>query len=95
MLMANSAAIITDAFPARQRGTALGVNQVAGLAGSFIGLVLGGVLSAWNWRAIFWVSVVVGVVGLVWAYRNLHRDGDPPGGRTHGLVGQRHARRPA
>jgi MFS family permease len=77
MLMANSAAIITDAFPARQRGTALGVNQVAGLAGSFIGLVLGGLLSAWNWRAIFWVSVVVGVVGTWWAYRNL-RETAPP-----------------
>jgi MFS family permease len=50
---------------------ALGVNQVAGLAGNFIGLVLGGVLSAWNWRAIFWVSVAVGVVGTWWAYRNL------------------------
>jgi MFS family permease len=71
MLMANSAAIITDAFPARQRGTALGVNQVAALAGSFIGLVLGGVLSAWHWRSVFWVSVVVGVIGSWWAYRNL------------------------
>jgi MFS family permease len=72
MIMANSTAIITDAFPARQRGTALGVNQVAGLAGSFLGLVLGGLLSAWHWRAIFWVSVIVGVVGTVWAYKNLH-----------------------
>ncbi|NJC72345.1 MFS transporter [Planosporangium thailandense] len=71
MMMANSTAILTDAFPARQRGTALGVNQVAGLAGSFIGLVLGGILSAWHWRAIFWVSVVVGAVGTWWAYRNL------------------------
>jgi MFS family permease len=71
MIMANSTAIITDAFPARQRGTALGVNQVAGLAGSFLGLVLGGVLSAWHWRAIFWVSVIVGVVGAIWAYTNL------------------------
>jgi MFS family permease len=71
MIMANSTAIITDAFPARQRGTALGVNQVAGLAGSFLGLVLGGVLSAWHWRAIFWVSVVVGVIGAFWAYKNL------------------------
>jgi MFS family permease len=71
MIIANSTAIITDAFPARQRGTALGVNQVAGLAGSFIGLVLGGVLSAWHWQAIFWVSVIVGAVGAVWAYRNL------------------------
>src|SRR6201992_3623930 len=71
MIMANSTAIITDAFPARQRGTALGVNQVAGLAGSFIGLVLGGVLSAWHWQAIFWVSVIVGVIGAIWAYVNL------------------------
>ncbi len=71
MLMANSAAIITDAFPARQRGTALGVNQVAALAGSFLGLVLGGVLSAWHWRSIFWASVLVGLIGAVWAYRNL------------------------
>jgi hypothetical protein len=71
MVMANSAAIITDAFPARQRGTALGVSQVAGLAGSFVGLVLGGVLSAWHWQAVFWVSVVVGVIGTWWAYRNL------------------------
>ncbi len=71
MIMANSTAIITDAFPARQRGTALGVNQVAGLAGSFVGLVLGGVLSAWHWQAIFWVSVIVGAVGAVWAYINL------------------------
>src|SRR5258706_11082447 len=72
MLMANSAAIITDAFPARQRGTALGVNQVAGLAGSFIGLVLGGLLSAWNWRAVFWLSVAVGPVGPRSAHRHLH-----------------------
>jgi MFS family permease len=71
MIMANSTAIITDAFPARQRGTALGVNQVAGLAGSFVGLVLGGVLSAWNWRAIFWVSVIVGAIGTFWAFKNL------------------------
>jgi MFS family permease len=71
MLMANATAILTDAFAAHQRGTALGVNQVAGLAGTFIGLVLGGVLSAWNWRAIFGVSVAVGVVGAWWAYRNL------------------------
>ncbi len=71
MVMANSTAIITDAFPASRRGMALGVNQVAALAGSFLGLVLGGILSAWHWRTIFWVSVVVGVVGTAWAYRNL------------------------
>ncbi len=71
MMMANSAAIITDVFPTRQRGTALGINQVSALAGTFIGLVLGGLLAAWHWRSIFWVSVVVGAVGTWWAYHNL------------------------
>ena len=75
MLMANSAAIITDAFPAAQRGMALGVNMVAAIAGSFIGLVLGGVLAEWNWRTIFWVNVPIGLVGTVWAYRSLHETG--------------------
>ncbi|GHJ47802.1 MFS transporter [Catellatospora sp. TT07R-123] len=75
MLMANSAAIITDAFPARQRGTALGINIVAGIAGSFIGLVLGGVLAEWNWRSIFWVNVPIALVGTVWAYRSLRDNG--------------------
>ena len=75
MLMANSAAIITDAFPARQRGMGLGVNMVAGIAGSFIGLVLGGVLAEWNWRSIFWVNVPIGIIGTVWAYRSLHETG--------------------
>src|ERR1700759_1108316 len=53
MLMANSAAILTDAFPANQRGMALGVNQIAGISGQFVGLLLGGLLSAWDWRAVF------------------------------------------
>ncbi|WP_449768945.1 MFS transporter [Kitasatospora griseola] len=75
MLMANSAAIITDAFPARQRGMALGVNMVAAIAGSFVGLVLGGVLAEWNWRSIFWVNVPIGIIGTVWAYRSLHETG--------------------
>ncbi|GAB3851498.1 MFS transporter [Dactylosporangium cerinum] len=75
MLMANSAAILTDAFPAAQRGMALGVNIVAGIAGSFIGLVLGGLLAEWNWRAIFWVNVPIGIIGTVWAYRSLHDTG--------------------
>jgi MFS family permease len=75
MLMANSAAILTDAFPAAQRGMSLGVNIVAGIAGSFIGLVVGGVLAEWNWRAIFWVNVPIGVIGTVWAYRSLRETG--------------------
>ncbi|MEU6478568.1 MFS transporter [Streptomyces sp. NPDC047017] len=81
MLMANSAAILTDAFPARQRGMALGVNMVAGIAGSFLGLVLGGVLVTWNWRSVFWVNVPIGLIGTVWAYKSLHETGVPRPGR--------------
>ncbi len=71
MLMANAAAILTDAFPARQRGMALGINQIAGISGQFIGLLLGGVLAAWDWRAVFWVNVPIGLFGTVWSYRKL------------------------
>ena len=71
MLMANSAAILTDAFPEHQRGMALGINQIAGISGQFIGLLLGGLLALWDWRAVFWVSVPIGVFGTVWAYRSL------------------------
>jgi MFS family permease len=71
MLIANSAAILTDAFPEHQRGMAIGINQVAGISGSFIGLILGGLLAPIQWRLIFLVSVPVGVFGTVWAYRSL------------------------
>jgi MFS family permease len=81
MLMANSAAILTDAFPADQRGFALGVNQVSGLAGQFIGLVAGGLLAALDWRAVFWVNVPVGVFGTAWAYRRLRDNGERHRGR--------------
>jgi MFS family permease len=92
MLMANSTAILTDAFPVHQRGTALGINQIAAIAGSFLGLVIGGVLSEWHWRAVFWVSVPFGVVGAIWSYRSLHEVGerhkgklDLPGNLTFAL----------
>jgi len=71
MLLANSAAILTDAFPEDERGMAIGINQVAGISGSFIGLVLGGLLAPIQWRLIFLVSVPVGLFGTVWAYRSL------------------------
>jgi MFS family permease len=81
LLMANSMAILTDAFPADQRGMALGINQVAALAGSFIGLLVGGALAGTDWRAVFWVSVPFGVLGTVWAYLRLHEAGRrSPGG---------------
>ncbi len=70
-LAANSGAILTDAFPEHQRGMALGINQVAGISGTFIGLVLGGVLAPIQWRLIFLVSVPTGLFGTVWAYLKL------------------------
>jgi MFS family permease len=75
LLFANSTAIITDAFPATRRGTALGINAIAAIAGSFIGLILGGVLGPVNWHYIFLVSVPVGVFGTFWAYIKLHDTG--------------------
>ena len=74
-LIANSVAILTDAFPANQRGLALGINNVVGISGMFIGLVLGGVLAPINWRLIFLVSVPFGIVGTVWSYRSLREIG--------------------
>ncbi|WP_037066201.1 MFS transporter [Pseudonocardia acaciae] len=76
MLTANSAAILTDAFPADRRGFALGTNQIAAIAGQFIGLVVGGALAELDWRAVFWVNVPVGVLGTVWAYRSLRETGE-------------------
>ena len=70
-LFSNSAAIITDAFPENERGKALGINQLAFLAGSLIGLVLGGILAVYDWRLVFLVSVPVGVIGTVWSYWKL------------------------
>ncbi len=81
ILTANSAAILTDAFPSTQRGLALGINQIAAIAGQFIGLVAGGLLAAIDWRAIFWVNVPIGVFGTVWAYRNLVDTGERHPGR--------------
>lgn len=81
MLMASSSAILTDAFPSNQRGMALGVNMVAAVAGSFLGLLIGGFLSEWNWKAIFWVGVPIGILGTVWSYRSLRELGVRTPGR--------------
>jgi MFS family permease len=74
-LMANSSAILTDAFPGNQRGMAMGINGVAAIAGSFLGLVIGGVLAPVNWHLIFLVSVPIGVLGTIWAYMKLRDTG--------------------
>jgi MFS family permease len=81
LLFANSSAILTDAFPAHQRGLAMGVNSISAIAGSFLGLVLGGVLAPISWRLIFLVSVPVGVIATIWSYKSLRELGQ-----------QRHAR---
>ena len=71
LFLANTAPIITDAFPSNERGKALGINAVAMMSGMFIGLILGGVLATFDWRYIFLVSVPFGVIGTVWSYYKL------------------------
>ncbi len=75
LLMANSMAILTDAFPVGERGFAMGVSMIAGIAGSFIGLVLGGILADIDWRAVFWINVPIGFFGTAWAYLKLRELG--------------------
>jgi MFS family permease len=76
-LLANAAAIITDAFPKHQRGLALGINNIVGVSGMFIGLVLGGILAPIDWRLVFLISVPVGLFGTVWAYLQLRELSSP------------------
>jgi MFS family permease len=76
-LLANAAAIITDAFPADQRGMALGINNIVGVSGMFVGLVLGGLLAPINWRLVFLISVPIGLAGTVWAYLKLEERSVP------------------
>jgi MFS family permease len=71
LLMANSTAILTDAFPVQERGMAMGINMIAAILGSFIGLVVGGLLADIQWRAVFWINVPFGIFGTIWAYRRL------------------------
>ena len=81
-LMANAAAIVTDAFPANQRGLALGINNIVGVSGMFIGLVLGGLLAPIDWRMVFLISVPVGLFGTVWAYLKLRELNTPARARV-------------
>ena len=76
-LLANAAAIITDAFPVNQRGMALGINNIVGVSGLFVGLVLGGILAPIDWRLVFLISVPVGLFGTVWAYLKLEERSEP------------------
>jgi MFS family permease len=74
-LFANSTAILTDAFPQNERGKAMGINGIAAVGGSFLGLILGGVLAPIEWRLVFLVSVPFGLFGTVWAYLKLKDNG--------------------
>ncbi len=76
-LLANSSAILTDAFPPNQRGMALGINNIVGVSGVFVGLVLGGLLAPVDWRLVFLISVPVGLFGTVWAYLKLEERSTP------------------
>ena len=76
MMMANSAAILTDVFPADQRGMALGINGVSLLAGSFLGLIAGGLLAAIDWRLVFMVNIPIGLIGIAWAFWQLREVGE-------------------
>jgi MFS family permease len=82
-LLANSAAILTDAFPSDQRGLALGITNVVGISGMFIGLVVGGLLAPIEWRLVFIVSVPFGIFGTVWSYLKLR---EVPGARRHARI---------
>ena len=91
-LLANAAAIITDAFPANQRGMALGINNIVGVSGMFIGLVLGGMLAPIDWRLVFLISVPVGLFGTVWAYLEPARAAARRAARAIDWCRQRHLR---
>ncbi len=81
-LLANSAAILTDAFPSNQRGMALGINNIVGVSGMFVGLILGGLLAPIDWRLVFLISVPVGLFGTVWAYLKLEERSTPKRARV-------------
>jgi EmrB/QacA subfamily drug resistance transporter len=76
-ILANSAAIIADAFPVNQRGMALGINNIVGVSGMFVGLVLGGILAPIDWRLVFLISVPVGLFASVWGYLKLEERSTP------------------
>jgi EmrB/QacA subfamily drug resistance transporter len=70
-MMANSGVIVTDAFPPKQLGQALGVNQMVAAVGSILGPVLGGWLTSFSWQWVFWFNVPLGLIGTFWAAWNL------------------------
>jgi EmrB/QacA subfamily drug resistance transporter len=71
-LFANSAAIVTDAFPKEELGVAMGTNTMVAAVGLVIGPVLGGALVGISWHWVFWFNVPFGLLGSFWAWQVLH-----------------------
>jgi MFS family permease len=72
LIFANSIAIVTDASPRRQLGLFVGINQISYRAGAILGLTLSGlILSYFDWRALFYINIPIGVFGTLWARRRL------------------------
>jgi len=86
-LFANSAALVTDAFPREQLGLAMGTNTMVAAVGLVIGPVLGGALVALSWHWVFWFNVPLAIAGSVWAGLVLHELSDPDSARGLDLAG--------
>ncbi len=71
LLMVNGPAILTDYFPIRERGKAMGLNQISSVAGTILGLVLGGLFASISWNLIFIINIPFGMIGIIWSYISL------------------------
>src|SRR4051794_9806901 len=86
-LFANSAALVTDAFPVGQLGLAMGTNTMVPAVGLVLGPVLGGVLVGLSWHWVFWFNVPLGLAASAWAAFALHELSRPDAVRGLGIPG--------
>jgi EmrB/QacA subfamily drug resistance transporter len=88
MMVVNSVAIITEVFPANERGKALGLNAITFSLGGVLGPILGGlILTLSDWRWIFFINVPVGIIGALWGYRVLQERSTPRKGEGFDILG--------